>query len=161
MALTSNFLASMVCVLGLLTCNSLASPTRMVLRQDGRNCDFAVAVVAGQPCSDFANNNHITLENLYDWNPSIRRDASCTGFQLNHPYCVSAPGSSTFQISSSCTARVAPDNPTQSCADFASAHQVPYPNQFYQWNSDVHNDGHCSGFLATGRYCVADNCCPL
>ncbi|CEL11919.1 hypothetical protein ASPCAL15013 [Aspergillus calidoustus] len=99
--------------------------------QAGIACDcnkYTVQDTDGVYCQDLANQNDITLNQLYQWNPALNGD--CSGLWLNYAYCigVTSPTQSTASASATATTTTKPTTTTSASPTCATV-TPPGPTQ--------------------------------
>jgi hypothetical protein len=97
---------------------SKAGPTTPVQIGQPSDCNKWYEVKSGDSCASIANQNGISVDIFYTWNPIVSKDCS-TGFWTGYSYCVSTGGSQPqVQLSST-------SDPTSTTA----TPPAPTPNQ--------------------------------
>ncbi|KAK4128906.1 carbohydrate-binding module family 50 protein [Parathielavia appendiculata] len=157
------------------TTTSAASSTPPAPTHPGQpsDCNKWDVVQAGDGCASMAQDNGISLDQFYDWNPAVSRDC-VTNFWLGQAYCVGVSGSGstptpTSTAAATTSAKPTPPAPTHTgqpsncskwdvvqpgdgCASMAQDNGISL-NQFYDWNPAVSRD--CvTNFWLGQAYCV-------
>ncbi|KAI1380748.1 hypothetical protein F4677DRAFT_441082 [Hypoxylon crocopeplum] len=157
------------------------TPSQYPIREGAtEDCVEFEAVIAPMTCESVLNRNHITIEQFYQWNPSVGAD--CANLWLGYRYCVStdlvptdvpsttasATPTSTSSSPPISTSPVAP-GPTQpgtvencnawhvvgdgdSCWAITEEYQITL-DQFYAWNPAIQDDCN-TNFWLDYAYCV-------
>lgn len=113
-------------------------------------------------CYEFATNDNITPDNLYNWNSVLGvNGANCgTALEANVWYCVGVDGPSPIQGNSfpaNCDV-YAEAVSGDYCSEFATANNITTAD-LYSWNTVLGRDGaNCNTeFQANVYYCVGVN----
>ncbi|KAH8660501.1 hypothetical protein BX600DRAFT_400333 [Xylariales sp. PMI_506] len=120
-------------------------------------CTKFYEVQSGDTCYAIAQDNGITLDEFYAWNPAV---GQCTDLELGVYYCISiTTGASTVittpvavqtGITSNCI-KFYYSQDGDSCASVASANDISEAD-FIQWNPAVGTE--CTNFWLSEYYCV-------
>lgn len=153
------------------------SPVQTGMADD---CNDFYLVQAGDGCWAIANDEGITLDDFYAWNPAVGDD--CSGLQADVYVCIGISGGDTdtttaasptlTATSTATTATAAVPSPTQSgiasnCDSYSLAGSGDYcyafaenngitTDELYEWNTILGDDGaDCSSEFWSGYYyCV-------
>ncbi|RAH57731.1 LysM domain protein [Aspergillus piperis CBS 112811] len=121
-------------------------------------CQEFFIVKYGDDCSTMEAEFGVTLEELYEWNPSI--GPTCTNLWLGYAYCVKGPVPTTIapvSISPTKTGSVSNCNKYHtvldhdSCAAIESEYDITFA-QLYDWNPEIGSD--CRTLVIGDAVCV-------
>lgn len=148
------------------TGNGISTPTPTQTGMVG-NCNKFHKVVSGDQCGAIADDNSISLDNFYSWNPAVGSD--CRTLIVGYNVCVGIVGGVPPPTTTTTGGNgIATPTPTQtgmvkncnkfhkvvsgdSCPDLASKNSISLDN-FYSWNPAVGSD--CRTLIVGYHVCV-------